>query len=655
MKLPCYFRCTDSAKRCPLYLSGEVHPRTAEFQCPACDVRCDEFRESVPLTEALWSFPKVRLAVFGMGVLVLLALAWSWLASGDADLTRITADEQRLESFNGRISKLPMPRGNASAESAAKRVQAAELEQRIRDLTDQVSLALSNQDGSVVERLKQAETAFRAEVARLTEERAGPSSGVGEAMVKGKLLREEVTSFEKEVEDFRETLLARRPDLAERTGELMLGIQSALARLKPLIAPTTPTSIPLDMEDSLVLLNEAQQALASYVPPPPPIKMPFDRSETTLRIVANPTIARSMVEPLIAAWVGGNWVGESTGERFLLSDAKNYKIILTLTSEPQISAEIAESRADVAFTTTATDGLTRADAEVIALDALCLFSHPTANLPPFQPGQSAKPLMAGNIKGDLGLKAEEFGLNLLDARTQRTPLEAVLEDEDALALAFYHEEKNALPRAARMAVQPQGAAFALLPSPFSIATEDYAFAFRVIMRIGHGHGRAQAQDLARYAISDAGQNVISEQGYVDLRLRPAEVDVPADIQVLLASALGVDSIKRARRLNTNFRFEFGEAVLDLKAKADIERLPPMLAANHAGDKVVILGFTDNKGGADVNDRLSRQRAGQVASDLKRFKVAAVAEGLGPRFPVDDNGTDAGRARNRRAEVWIVTP
>ncbi|TYT23753.1 OmpA family protein [Luteimonas viscosa] len=72
--------------------------------------------------------------------------------------------------------------------------------------------------------------------------------------------------------------------------------------------------------------------------------------------------------------------------------------------------------------------------------------------------------------------------------------------------------------------------------------------------------------------------------------------------------------------------------------------------------VEVSGHTDNVGGEAVNQRISEQRAQNVATYLigqglqrERFEVA----GFGYRYPVADNSTEQGRALNRRVEVRIV--
>ena len=72
--------------------------------------------------------------------------------------------------------------------------------------------------------------------------------------------------------------------------------------------------------------------------------------------------------------------------------------------------------------------------------------------------------------------------------------------------------------------------------------------------------------------------------------------------------------------------------------------------------VEVSGHTDNVGTAAVNQRISEERAQNVASYLigqglqrERFEIA----GFGYRYPVADNSTEQGRALNRRVEIRIV--
>ena len=69
----------------------------------------------------------------------------------------------------------------------------------------------------------------------------------------------------------------------------------------------------------------------------------------------------------------------------------------------------------------------------------------------------------------------------------------------------------------------------------------------------------------------------------------------------------------------------------------------------------VRGYTDSTGSTQLNQRLSQNRAQSVATYLSQHGVAPnrlAAEGYGPSNPVADNGTEAGRAQNRRVEVYL---
>ncbi len=71
--------------------------------------------------------------------------------------------------------------------------------------------------------------------------------------------------------------------------------------------------------------------------------------------------------------------------------------------------------------------------------------------------------------------------------------------------------------------------------------------------------------------------------------------------------------------------------------------------------ITIYGHTDNTGTAQVNERISKQRADAVATYLKSLGIAEsrlTSEGHSFNMPVADNATAEGRAQNRRVEVYI---
>lgn len=71
--------------------------------------------------------------------------------------------------------------------------------------------------------------------------------------------------------------------------------------------------------------------------------------------------------------------------------------------------------------------------------------------------------------------------------------------------------------------------------------------------------------------------------------------------------------------------------------------------------VDVYGHADSVGADAYNQNLSERRAMAVASVLAQggvIRQRLVTQGFGESRPIADNGTDSGRARNRRVEVYI---
>ena len=72
--------------------------------------------------------------------------------------------------------------------------------------------------------------------------------------------------------------------------------------------------------------------------------------------------------------------------------------------------------------------------------------------------------------------------------------------------------------------------------------------------------------------------------------------------------------------------------------------------------VRVVGLTDSTGSEDGNERLSVSRADSVRNHLVARGVSTTAittDGRGSREALADNGTAAGRAQNRRVEIFVA--
>ncbi len=164
--------------------------------------------------------------------------------------------------------------------------------------------------------------------------------------------------------------------------------------------------------------------------------------------------------------------------------------------------------------------------------------------------------------------------------------------------------------------------------------------------------RAQAQQVE--AVLDGAQAV--QQGKVDAA-REKEAALARKEAELVAGAK-LPSVRHDARGEVftlaGDAFASGQAQLTKSAAASVKALGIYLAALPGG-AVQVVGHSDSQGDAATNQALSERRAqqvraGLVAAGLARARVTA--QGRGAAEPAADNGSAAGRAKNRRVEIVV---
>ena len=107
-------------------------------------------------------------------------------------------------------------------------------------------------------------------------------------------------------------------------------------------------------------------------------------------------------------------------------------------------------------------------------------------------------------------------------------------------------------------------------------------------------------------------------------------------------------------LRTKSYFEFDKAELSSNSKKVIEKFSEEINRDNLKGKIKIEGYTDNIGKSSYNEKLSLERANRVAEELKKQVKSRDTEyeilGKGASNPIGDNGTEKGRAKNRRVEI-----
>lgn len=147
---------------------------------------------------------------------------------------------------------------------------------------------------------------------------------------------------------------------------------------------------------------------------------------------------------------------------------------------------------------------------------------------------------------------------------------------------------------------------------------------------GYVWSRQMEQQRQAMEQATAGTDIAVSQT-ADNRLR---IEVPSDISFATNSA----------RINPSL-----EPILDHFART-LNENPTTL--------VTIVGHTDNTGNDAINDPLSLRRAASTRDYLVARGVAShriEIDGRGSYEPIADNASSAGRARNRRVEMYVAEP
>jgi outer membrane protein OmpA-like peptidoglycan-associated protein len=105
-------------------------------------------------------------------------------------------------------------------------------------------------------------------------------------------------------------------------------------------------------------------------------------------------------------------------------------------------------------------------------------------------------------------------------------------------------------------------------------------------------------------------------------------------------------------------FDTGRAGIDTSSEPLLDGVAVALREHPEVERVLIEGHADARGGAAVNERLSRERAEAVRVYLIEKGVhpeRLEAQGFGASRPLADNGTPEGREANRRVDFVVVAP
>jgi len=167
--------------------------------------------------------------------------------------------------------------------------------------------------------------------------------------------------------------------------------------------------------------------------------------------------------------------------------------------------------------------------------------------------------------------------------------------------------------------------------------------------IGKGKGAAIGGAIGAVAGGVAGTLIgkkMDKQARELAEITGAQVDTCTDVNGFKAIRVTFES---------GILFGFNSSKLDDKAKASLDKFATSLI-NNPQTEVQIYGHTDNVGSRAANEKVSNARANEVKSYLTNAGVPGArlsSQGLAYDYPVASNDSEAGRAQNRRVEIYIT--
>ncbi|MEM8951877.1 MAG: phosphate ABC transporter substrate-binding/OmpA family protein [Pseudomonadota bacterium] len=338
-----------------------------------------------------------------------------------------------------------------------------------------------------------------------------------------------------------------------------------------------------------------------------------------------------------------------------------------------------------------------ADAEhIVALDGLAIIVHPDNPISTLSKQEIAEIFACQktdwqDIGGDAGpiriyardaksgtydtfntLVLKPLGLELCDATTRIESssqlADSVARDPNAIGFIGLGYTLDAKP------IAIEECAWGYSPSTFSVKTEEYPFARRLFLYAPLMTSSPWVRDFVDFALSDGSQAIIRDVDFVDLTIDTTEADSAtyrlAKIEAAGRTAQQLSVVNEllgetadASRLSATFRFRPSisnldeKDALDNRALRDLGRLARYLEQPiEDGAKLLLFGFADSSGDYGANLALSEKRAKAIADKLASLGIdASAVRGFGEEAPVACNDTPAGRAKNRRVEVWLRSP
>ena len=206
------------------------------------------------------------------------------------------------------------------------------------------------------------------------------------------------------------------------------------------------------------------------------------------------------------------------------------------------------------------------------------------------------------------------------------------------------------------------------PTAFNIKTEEYALQNRITAYSRRDNDQI-VSDFLEFIDGPTLDDLVAKSGLIGLsilnedsnvvrdRLLAAVESSTPDISSSLLKQFVLDAMDTTR-VSTTFRFARGASELDNKARRDLARVLRYIEDTKPS-RIVLAGFADARGNFRKNLALSKSRAESVLEQLQNVDVGGrlnnleiEIRGFGELGPVACNESFAGRATNRRVEIWV---
>jgi len=204
-----------------------------------------------------------------------------------------------------------------------------------------------------------------------------------------------------------------------------------------------------------------------------------------------------------------------------------------------------------------------------------------------------------------------------------------------------------------IAVSEEGIA-PLYPNSETINRRKYPLNRELYFYLPSKSANKLAKELVAFAISDDGQDVASEVGFISQKNPPPQSNPTPAVSLKETSSIPADLARIRRDYNEAyiaFYFTSGGKDFDNKSLDDLGRFVSFLQKQGIRE-ILLVGFADNVGADQRNIDLSIRRAESVKSEFLKAGVnQCTATGFGKAAPIASNSTPTGQAKNRRVEVY----